>query len=174
MVALQYPIGAFEPITQLNKEARQKCIQRLKRFPKELHEFVAAFGDVAWNRSYRPNGWTAAQLVNHLADSHLHSYARFKHAVTEDTPTIKDYPEPLWAQLQEAQSADSVPASIQMLSGIHYRWVAFLEALEDGDFDRSFFHPETQTHHTLHTALAYYSWHCDHHLGHLKIIKDKA
>ena len=174
MESLQYPIGRFESETELSEQNRSNAIKRLERFPSELKALCEKFTPADWSNSYRPQGWTAAQVVNHLADSHLHSYARFKHAITEDTPTIKDYPEPLWAALLEAQSIESIPGSLMMIEGIHHRWVGFLKALYSEDFSRCFFHPETQTQHSLHQALAYYSWHCDHHLGHLKIIKNMA
>ena len=61
-----------------------------------------------------------------------------------------------------------------MLKGIHYRWVAFLHSLTESDFDKTFYHPETETRHSLNKALAYYSWHCDHHLGHLNIFAQIA
>lgn len=174
MEHLQYPIGSFQPIQQLDVNQRTTCIDRLEEFPDELRTFTESFTNADWKRPYRDNGWTAAQLINHLADSHLHSYARFKHALTENKPTIKDYPESLWAQLEDAQSIASVKGSLLMITGIHLRWVAFLRNCKAPDFDRTFYHPKTQSHHSLHKALAYYSWHCDHHLGHLKIIKNQV
>ena len=170
----QYPVGSFEAVTHLNAEERQLRIARLAAFPLDLKAMAVRLNSSQWEQAYRPGGWTAIQVLNHLADSHLHSYARFKHAVTEDSPTIKDYPEALWAALEEGQDKASVEASIHILKGIHYRWVAFLHSLSESDFDKTFYHPETETHHSLHKALAYYSWHCDHHLGHLNIIAQIA
>ena len=170
----QYPIGPFEAVTYLNAEERQLRIVRLAAFPRDLQAIANRLKLSQWEQTYRPGGWTAIQVINHLADSHLHSYARFKHALTEDNPTIKDYPEALWAALEEGSNKASVAASIEMLKGIHYRWVAFLHSLLEADFDKTFYHPETETHNSLHKALAYYSWHCDHHLGHLKIIAQIA
>lgn len=104
----------------------------------------------------------------------MHSYARFKHALTKKKPTIKGYPEALWEDLNVARHKDSITASLQMITGIHFRWVGVLKTMTPTDFEKSFYHPETQTHHLLHQALAYYSWHCRHHLGHLNIIENKG
>lgn len=174
MEELRYPNGPYNTVQYLDEKELRICIQRIESFPETLKNFVASFDTADWQATYRPGGWSAVQLVHHLADSHLHSYARLKHSVTEETPTIKDYPESLWAELEDAQSIEHIPASLQMITGIHQRWGAFLKKLKPKDYNRSFYHPETQTHHSLYQALAYYSWHCDHHLGHLKIIKNKA
>jgi hypothetical protein len=37
-----------------------------------------------------------------LADSHIHCYVRFKHALTLDTPTILDYDQDDWAEMPDA------------------------------------------------------------------------
>ena len=174
MEAQQYPIGRFQPEKETSQIIQTTHIDILERFPQKLSEQVRSLHDHHWETSYRPGGWTAIQVVNHLADSHMHSYARFKPALTEKKPTIKDYPEALWADLNEARQKDSITASLQMITGIHFRWVGVLKTMTSTDFEKSFYHPETQTHHRLHQALAYYSWHCGHHLGHLNLIENKA
>ena len=174
MDALQYPIGPHQEVLNSTDAERQERIQRIAHFPQELKDFIVVFEASKWEKSYRPGGWNAIQLVNHLADSHLHSYARFKHAVTEDKPIIKDYPEAIWASTKEGNRKESVTASLLMIEGIHMRWSSFLKDLSPSDFDKTFYHPESKTHNSLHKALAYYSWHCDHHLGHLKIIHEQA
>ena len=127
MEELRYPIGPYNTVQYLDEEELRICIQRIESFPKTLKNFVASFDTTDWQATYRPGGWSAVQLVHHLADSHLHSYARFRHAVTEETPTIKDYPESLWAELEDAQSIEHIPASLHMITGIHQRWGAFLK-----------------------------------------------
>ena len=59
-----------------------------------------------------------AQVIHHLADSHINCYVRFKHALLEDTPSIKDYTESEWAELPDATQTD-VKSSIAILKGIH-------------------------------------------------------
>ena len=49
---------------------------------------VAGLTDAQLDTPYRPGGWTVRQVVHHLADSHIHSYIRFKLALTEDEPTV--------------------------------------------------------------------------------------
>ncbi|MBK8365740.1 MAG: hypothetical protein IPL24_19360 [Bacteroidetes bacterium] len=41
------------------------------------------------------------------------------------------------------------------------------------DFERTYFHPESQKEFKLYTATALYAWHGKHHLGHLRIINNQ-
>jgi hypothetical protein len=116
---------------------------------------------------YRPGGWTARLVVHHLADSHLNSFVRFRLALTEDRPTIKPYDEAAWARLGD-MTMDVAP-SLAILDGLHARWVTMLRRLDESDFSRAFLHPEMGEVRLDH-ALALYSWHSRHHLGHLNLI----
>lgn len=68
----------------------------------------------------------------------MHSYARFKLALTEKKPTIKDYPEALWADLNEAHHKDSITSNLQMIIGIHFRWGGVLKTMTLTDFEKVF------------------------------------
>ena len=114
---------------------------------------------------YRDGGWTIRQVVHHLADSHANSYVRFKLALTEQWPTIKPYDEAAWAELADSRKLPVEP-SLQMIAGLHARWVALLESLSEEDFQRGFTHPE-RGRMTLATNLALYAWHSRHHTAHI-------
>ena len=53
------------------------------------------------DQPYRDGGWTARQVVHHVADSHMNAFVRFRLALTEDKPTIKPYNEAEWAKLAD-------------------------------------------------------------------------
>ncbi len=74
---------------------------------------------------YRPGGWTLRQVVHHVADSHMNSYIRFKHALTEESREIRPYFEERWAELPEAKSGD-IEMSLGLVEAIHWRWVVVL------------------------------------------------
>lgn len=43
------------------------------------------------------------------------------------------------------------------------------------DFDRTFYHPEQNTKIVLRESLAFYAWHCNHHLAQISaLMKEKA
>ena len=96
---LRYPTGKFEwPAAQPSIEDRSKALSILKDLPKLLKEEVSSLNESQLQTPYRAGGWTVAQVVHHLADSHSHAYLRCKHTLLEDTPKIKGYTETDWAE----------------------------------------------------------------------------
>lgn len=63
---------------------------------------VDGLSDAQFDTPYRLDGWSARQVVHHVADSHMNAYIRMKLALTEQTPTIKLYDEKPWAELPTA------------------------------------------------------------------------
>ncbi|HHO55250.1 MAG TPA: putative metal-dependent hydrolase, partial [Trueperaceae bacterium] len=120
--------------------------------------------------SYREGAWTVRQIVHHIADSHMNSYIRFRWAITENEPTIKAYDENDWAKLVDAKNAP-VELSLDLIKALHARWVWFLSELDANDYNKSFVHPESGEVVSLRQNLAYYAWHGQHHLAHIKIVK---
>ena len=55
-------------------------------------------------KSYRPDGWTARQVIHHIADSHMNAFIRVKLTLTEDKPVIKPYKQDLWAKLPDNET----------------------------------------------------------------------
>ncbi len=163
---LKYPIGKFNNPGQLTKTQRVKMIKSIKKLPKRLTKVVDNMSQEQLSTPYRKGGWTVAQVVHHLADSHINSYVRFKWALTEDTPMIKAYDETLWADTQDAKSLN-VKYSLQILKGVHNRWSTVMELMSEDDYNRQLAHPEWKDKLSLHTMLALYSWHSKHHLAHI-------
>ena len=111
------------------------------------------------------------QVVHHCADSHMNSFIRFKLALTEETPTIKPYYENLWAELSDTIQAP-IQSSIALLEGLHQRWTILIKTLSTDDLNKQFRHPETDSFITLKTNIGIYSWHCMHHLAHIRNAKN--
>jgi hypothetical protein len=142
----------------------------IQEFPEEIIKETAELDNKQLDTAYRPEGWTIRQVVHHCADSHMNSFTRCKLALTEDTPTIKPYYEERWAELKDSKHLDITP-SIQMLIGIHYRWVQLLRSLSATDLEKTFIHPEHGKHISLKENIAFYAWHCKHHLAHIALAK---
>jgi hypothetical protein len=52
------------------------CVRKRKRLPDDLQRSVTGLTDAQLDTPYRPGGWTARQVVHHLADSQfLNEYA---------------------------------------------------------------------------------------------------
>ncbi len=166
--ALRYPIGRFAPPTAPLSERRTAHIDMLRQLPARLRSAVHGLNDAQLDTPYREGGWTVRQLIHHIADSHMNSYVRFKLALTEDWPTIKPYDEAAWARLPD--SAKPIEPSLELIASLHERWVALLEAMDDGDFKKGVNHPE-RGRQDLGTTLALYDWHSRHHTAHITALR---
>jgi DinB family protein len=163
----RYPIGRFErPHGPLDAAARAQLIDAIEEAPATLRSLVERLDDRQLDRPYREGGWTIRQVVHHVPDSHMNMYIRMKLAVTEDTPVIKPYDEVRWAELPDGRSAP-ISMSLDLLDALHRRWVVFLRALPEDQFQRRFVHPELGSV-AIFEALAMYAWHGRHHTGHIE------
>jgi hypothetical protein len=168
---IRYPIGKFEFDGETSSTQRDIWIIEIDELPMELNEAVRGLTEEQLNLSYRDGGWTLRQVVHHLADSHMNSYTRFKLALTEDTPTIKPYFEDRWAELQDSIKAD-IKISMMLLEALHKRWVILLKSLNEYDYKRQFYHPESQKMIRLDYNLGLYAWHGKHHIAHITTLRN--
>ena len=159
----RFPTGKFLFDEAAAADRRRDCIAAIASFPGELK---AAMAGARLDTQYRDGGWTARQVVHHVADSHMNAFIRFRLALTEDKPTIKPYNEAEWAKL--ADMALDPRISIQILDGLHQRWHAMLLAMKPADFSRAAIHPDHGPR-TLDWFLQLYAWHGRHHIGHVRL-----
>ena len=169
---LKYPIGQFQWHTDLSEGKRNDAKERLENFPKQLIDLMHTIPDSLLTKRYRTGSWNAIQVVHHLADSHMHSFLRCKHALLENEPHIKDYQEKAWAPTPDANDTN-ISLSMNLLTALHERWIVFFESLSENEFKKSYYQPERNKKNSLDTELSLNAWHGEHHLAHLKnIIKN--
>jgi hypothetical protein len=137
----RFPTGKFTFDQAGAADRRQDCIAAIASFPGELK---AAMAGARLDQPYREGGWTARQVVHHVADSHMNAFIRFRLALTEDKPTIKPYNEAEWAKLADMQLDPRVSIT--------------REAVHPDHGPRS-----------LDWFLQLYAWHGRHHIGHVKL-----
>ncbi len=131
----------------------------------------AGLSDAQLDTAYRPDGWTVRQVVHHTVDSHINAYLRTKFALSDDNPTIRPYPEAIWAEMADAKSAP-VSMSLTLLDALHGRWVMLLRSLAPGQFARTLLHPERGPM-TIDDVLAMYEWHSRHHTAHITALRNR-
>ncbi len=151
-------------------ETQKQQIEALKALPSALREVVAGLSDAQLDTPYRDGGWTARQVVHHMADSHMQAYIRMRKIVTEDHPTIQPYNQDVWAALPDA--AGPIEPSLVILMGLHARWATFLELLPESAWTRGALHPE-RGEVTLMSMLATYAGHGVKHCGHIRSLREK-
>src|SRR5688572_33465744 len=133
----RYPTGKFVFNPAPTAEIRRAAIAAIGGFPQELKPALAP---AQLDKPYREGGWTARQVVHHLADSHMNAFIRFRLALTEDRPTVKPYNETEWAKLADAALDPQI--SVQIVDGLHQRWHAMLRAMRESDLRGEAVHPE--------------------------------
>jgi len=170
--SLRYPIGKFSPQQSYTPDEVQSNIMLIEVLPGKIEALIKSFGPHQWDTPYRDGGWTARQVVHHLADSHLNSYVRLKWTLTESTPLIKAYDEKAWAETPETKLDPAI--SISFLKVLHVKWTALLKLLTADDLKKEFIHPDTKKNVPLDRLIALYAWHGEHHLGHLNIVAGKS
>ena len=169
----RYPVGRIVrnpgPLTRPERDA---LIDAIAQAPAILRTLASGRTEAQLETPYRVGGWTLRQVVHHLPDSHINAYVRMKLAATETAPLIKPYDEARWAELPEARTAP-VEVSLDLLDALHARWTAFLRALPEADFRRTFSHPDLGDV-SIDDALGMYSWHCRHHTAHVRLALQKG
>ena len=168
---LSYPIGKFDWTQTVAPDRRTQLINEIAAAPANFRKAVRGLTDRQLDTPYRPDGWTVRQVIHHVADSHMNSFIRFRLALTEEQPAVKGYNEKEWAKLHDSHTLP-VEVSLQLLDGLHGRWVDMLRSMTGADFERSFRHSERGLI-RLDTNLALYAWHSRHHAAHITRLRER-
>jgi hypothetical protein len=169
MEDMRYPIGKFDPEPDLTDVKRKQLIDDISNAPYELRSAINGLTEEQLDTPYRLGGWTVRQVVHHLPDSHMNAYIRFRLALTESEPTIKPYVQQLWAELPDAKKG-GIEMSLELLEGLHKRWVSLMRSMKPQDFKKKFVHPENGVT-VLDYVLQMYAWHGKHHIAHVTSLR---
>jgi uncharacterized damage-inducible protein DinB len=168
----RYPIGKAPKVASPDAAQVEGWLSDIAQTPALLRKAVAGLTDAQLDTPYREGGWTVRQVIHHVADSHMHSYARFRFALTETSPTIKPYDEGAWAELPDAKTAP-VEVSLALLDALHHRWMILLRSLDSAGMAKVFVHPERGPV-PLVDAIALYAWHGRHHTAHITALRQRS
>ena len=173
MEHLKFPIGQYIKPESITQREIEEWIGDIASFPSRLRALVSHLNKDQLALTYRPEGWMIKQVVHHCADSHMNSFIRFKLALTEDEPTIRPYYEDRWAELSDGLS-DDLRDSLQLIEALHSKWAKLLSGLNEAQQQRILIHPEHGEQFTLAQFMAFYAWHCNHHLAHIELALSNA
>ncbi|MDB5227403.1 MAG: yfiT [Bacteroidota bacterium] len=163
-----YPIGKLKQPEDYTETVINKLIQDIRILPGHLKTVSKKLNKKKkLEYAYRDGGWNVAQLIHHIADSHLNAFIRFKLALTENNPVIKPYDENLWSETADMELP--VKTSIRLIKALHAKWTALLENMDRNDLKRTYFHPEHNRRVSLQEALAMYAWHGKHHVAQIEV-----
>jgi hypothetical protein len=160
----RYPIGRFSAPETITSEDLREAILALSELPEQLREAVRGLAEEQLNTPYRDGGWTVRQVVHHLGDSHMAAFHRLRRALTEDDPLIHGYNEAAFAELPDHRMP--IEWSLDLLEGVHARWVALLNAMSPAQWKRTWNHTERGLQ-SMDAVTLLYAWHSRHHVAHI-------
>ncbi|KAB2904712.1 MAG: putative metal-dependent hydrolase [Anaerolineae bacterium] len=145
--------------------SRKQYLETIEHFPQRLRVLVQGLSEAQLSTPYLRNEWTVAQNVHHVVDSHMNSYIRLKLILTEEKPPLKGYDQEAWAELSDYHLP--IEISLQMLEGLHKRWVNVFRSLSDSQWTRVGIHSEIGEI-TPHDLARIYAEHCDAHIDQIQ------
>jgi hypothetical protein len=165
---VRFPIGPFIPNYNQSIEKRNRLINQLPEIIILLKSILSSMSADQLLVPYRPDGWSAQQIVHHLADNDMNAYLRFKRALTEEEPLAASYREDLFAELHDYKNIP-VALSLSLLEALHGRFYILLNELHADDFTRTLTTQVMGTI-TLDIALQRFIWHNNHHISQIKAL----
>jgi hypothetical protein len=164
----QYPIGKWAAKKKYSEKDIQKFITILAKYPAKYKRLTKKLTDADAAKSYRDGGWTARQVMTHIADMHILHFARFKQALCDENPVGFVANINAWNNLPEVHSVPFAD-SVMLLEATHKRWIHLMSTMTFEEYNRTFFHPLRNTNLTLAQALSMAAWHVRHHFEHIRI-----
>lgn len=168
---LRYPIGTYRPAAYA-PALQEEWIADLRFLPGLLERSLENLDTVQLQTPYREGGWTVQQVVHHLADSHMNAFCRAKLILTEEEPTVRPYNENKWALTADNTNVP-INISVTLLYALHARWVALLEVLQETDWQKTYYHPQSKIKADLWYLTGMYAWHGKHHVAHITSLRER-
>lgn len=113
--------------------------------------------------------WSAAEIVQHLADSEMQSALRLRKLLTEDFPVIYGYDQELYAAKLHYNKRDIAPA-LTALRGARETSLQLLENLTETNWQRAGWHTEHGVY-TIETWLEIYAAHAHNHAEQILLLR---
>jgi DinB superfamily len=145
---------------------RQELIARYEEGPDVVVSVVRELSEADLDRPAPDGGWTAREIVHHLADSEMTSAIRLRRLLAEHEPTIQGYDEEAFARrLRYASRA--VEPSLAAFRGARESTATLLRELGDEDFGRAGTHDESGFY-SVETWLEIYGSHAHDHADQIR------
>ena len=119
--------------------------------------------------AHEPNGWSARQIIHHVADSETQSYARLRRLLAEPTGSlIQGYDEAAWAEASElGYRTLPIDHSVAVFTAVRASSLVILRRLNETHVTRSGIHSESGAY-TLDDWLSIYTAHPREHADQLR------
>ncbi len=152
-------------IDVMEPDDRSARLARLRSGSDDVVAALAAITPTELDRPQQSGGWTARQIVHHLADSEATAYVRLRRVLVENEPVIAGYDEPEWARRLHYDRP--IEPSLAVLRAVREASLQLLEALSPDEWQRSGSHVESGPY-TVTRWLQIYSEHAHDHANQIR------
>ena len=139
---------------------RAALIATYKEGADVIAKALEGMSEADLDRRPSPDGWTAREVVHHLADAETRSAVRLRQLLAETNPTIQGYDEELYAK--KLAYDRPIAASVTLVKAVRAATAELLDTLADADFARSGTHTESGAY-SVETWLELYAAHGHDH-----------
>lgn len=150
-------------MSEMDAAERQALIARYKAGPAAVRAALAGATDAALD--VRRDGWTAREVVHHLADSETMSAIRLRRLLAEDRPVIAGYNEQEFARVLRYDRP--IASALAVLEAIHTNTGELLDQLTEADWAREGTHSESGRY-TVSDWLRIYAAHTHDHADQIR------
>jgi hypothetical protein len=112
---------------------RDELIARYREGPAVVEQVTAGLGDEDLDHVPADGGWSAREVIHHLADSEMTSAIRLRRLLAEDSPVIQGYDEEEYARRLYYDSRPLEP-SLAALRATRESTATILDLLSEQDW----------------------------------------
>ena len=145
---------------------RDELIARYREGPAVVEQVTAGLGDEDLDHVPADGGWSAREVIHHLADSEMTSAIRLRRLLAEDSPVIQGYDEEEYARRLYYDSRPLEP-SLAALRATRESTATILDLLSEQDWRRSGTHTESGDY-SVEMWLEIYAEHAHDHAGQIE------
>lgn len=149
----------------MDEATRNDLIARYRSGYDEVKAALAGITPEELDRA-DADGWTARQVVHHLADSEWTSALRLRKLLAEPVPVLWAYPEEAWARALFYDRRPIEP-SLEALRLARETTLSILEHLSEADWQRDGWHTESGRY-TVERWLEIYAAHAYEHAAQIR------
>jgi hypothetical protein len=147
-------------------DSRARLMERYGGGIGAVEEALAGVTDEELDRRpAEPDGWTARQVVHHLADSEAMAYTRLRRLVADDDPQLAGYDEPVWATRLHYDRP--IEPSLAVVRAVRSSSLQLLGSLTDAEWARTGTHSESGPY-SVDRWLEIYADHCADHANQIR------
>ena len=147
---------------------RSALLGRFRTGYTDVEAALAGITDRELDHPAPDGGWTARQVVHHLADSEATAFIRLRRLIAEDEPTIQGYDEPEYARRLHYERP--IGSSLAVLQAVRKASLALLESLTPAEWERRGTHSESGAY-TVDDWLRIYGGHSHDHANQIRVAR---